>query len=480
MIDNTYSSVDTSNLEKDYDNHNRNSFRNRMSNTDNEGHYKHIYATKPSGKFYNIRTILSWLYLAIFIGLAFIKINGQPLLQINIPEGKFIVFSKIFWPQDFFVFAVGMLAAIVFIALFTVIFGRLFCGWVCPQTIFMEMYFRKIEWLIDGNPSQQKRLKEAPWTGRKIFKRLLKHSIFLLFSFIIANTFLAYIVGVDHLFAMMKNPGGYLGTLIGLIVFSLVFYAVFAFVRDIVCTTICPYGRLQSVLFDKDTMLVAYDYKRGEPRGKAKKQQEHNLGDCIDCNKCVVVCPTGIDIRNGVQMECVGCTACIDACDDIMLKVNRPTGLIRYASENEIENGKKFHFNAKVMGYSLILIVLIALMAFLIASGKSIDTNITRAAGQLYTEQSNGQLSNLFNAKIINKTNKELPYTLKLENIKGEIVKVGKTQNTLQPETMEEITFFINIDKNEIKKRKTEVVVGVYSGNDLIEKVKTTFLGPFK
>lgn len=469
------------NLEKDYDNHNRDLFRNRMSNTDNQGHYKHVYATKPFGKFYNIRTVLSWLYLGIFLGLPFIKVNGQPLLQLNIPEGRFIVFSKIFWPQDFFVFAVGMLAAIIFIALFTVIYGRLFCGWVCPQTIFMEMYFRKIEWLIDGTPAEQKRLKDAPWTGKKIFKRVLKHTVFFIFSFIIANTFLAYIFGVDELFAMMKNPADNVGLLIGTLVFTFFFYAVFAFVRDIVCTTICPYGRLQSVLFDKDTMQVAYDYKRGEPRGKAKKKETQNLGDCVDCNKCVVVCPTGIDIRNGVQMECVGCTACIDACDDIMVKLNRPKGLIRYASENEIAHGKKFKFNSpKVIGYSLILIVLLALMSFLIASGKSIDANITKAAGQLYTEQPNGKITNLYNAKVINKTNKQLPYSFKLENIEGEIVKVGDDKGLLQPEKLHEITFLINIDKEKIKGRKTEIEVGVYSGNEKVETVKINFLGPFK
>ena len=469
------------NLEKDYDNYNADHFRNRMSNTDKEGNYKHVYATKPIGRFYNIRTITSWLYLGIFLALPFIKVNGQPLLQLNIPEGRFIVFSKIFWPQDFFVFAVGMLAAIIFIALFTVIYGRLFCGWVCPQTIFMEMYFRKIEWLIDGTPAEQKRLKNAPWTAKKIFKRAFKHTIFFLFSFIIANTFLAYIFGVDELFAMIRNPGDNIALLIGTLIFTFVFYAVFAYVRDIVCTTVCPYGRLQSVLFDKDTMQVAYDYKRGEPRGKVKKKETQNLGDCVDCNKCVVVCPTGIDIRNGVQMECVGCTACIDACDDIMVKLNRPKGLIRYASENEIAHGKKFKLNSpKIIGYSLILIILLALMSFLIASGKSIDTNITKAAGQLYTEQPNGKITNLYNAKIINKTNKPLPYSFKLENIQGEIVKVGDDKGLLQPEKIHEITFLINIEKEKIHGRKTEVEVGVYSENKKVETVKINFLGPFK
>ena len=455
-------------------------FRNRMSNTDEKGKYKHVYASKPKGKFYNIRTILSYVYLLLFVGLPFIKVNGQPFILLNFPAGKFILFSKVFWPQDFFIFAIGMIAAIIFIALFTVIFGRLFCGWICPQTIFMEMFFRKIEWVIEGTPAEQKRLNAAPWTGKKIFKKTLKHVVFFLFSFIIANTFLAYIVGVDELYDMSKHPAANIGTLVALLAFTGVFYAVFAFVRDIVCTTICPYGRLQSVLFDKDTMQVAYDYKRGEPRGKVKKREENNLGDCIDCNRCVVVCPTGIDIRNGVQMECVGCTACIDACDEMMIKVNRPTGLIRYASENEIADKKKFHLNFKVKGYSFILLLLLGVMTYLIASGKSIDTNITRAQGQLYTEQPDGKITNLYNAKIINKTNKPQSYKMKVEGIDAEVKMVTDDKALLKPEAINEVTFFINIDKSKLRERKTDLLVGVYNDGELVETVKTTFLGPFK
>lgn len=455
-------------------------FRNRMSNTDEKGKYKHVYASKPKGKFYNIRTILSYVYLLLFVGLPFIKVNGQPFILLNFPAGKFILFSKVFWPQDFFIFAIGMIAAIIFIALFTVIFGRLFCGWICPQTIFMEMFFRKIEWVIEGTPAEQKRLNAAPWTGKKIFKKTLKHVVFFLFSFIIANTFLAYIVGVDELYDMIKHPAANIGTLVALLAFTGVFYAVFAFVRDIVCTTICPYGRLQSVLFDKDTMQVAYDYKRGEPRGKVKKREENNLGDCIDCNRCVVVCPTGIDIRNGVQMECVGCTACIDACDEMMIKVNRPTGLIRYASENEIADKKKFHLNFKVKGYSFILLLLLGVMTYLIASGKSIDTNITRAQGQLYTEQPDGKITNLYNAKIINKTNKPQSYKMKVEGIDAEVKMVTDDKALLKPEAINEVTFFINIDKSKLRERKTDLLVGVYNDGELVETVKTTFLGPFK
>src|SRR5690606_12945541 len=223
-----------------------------------------------------------------------------------------------------------MLIVMVCIVLFTAVFGRVWCGWTCPQTIFMELIFRRIEYLIEGDWTQQRKLNEGPNTDAKAWKKLLKHSIFLLISFAISNIFLAYIIGSDALFKIMTDPlEQHIGGFISIVVFTLVFYGVFAYVREIVCTTICPYGRLQGVLLDEQSMTVAYNEKRGEPRGKLRKgETDNDKGDCIDCNLCVQVCPTGIDIRNGIQMECVSCTACIDACDAVMEKIHKPKRLI--------------------------------------------------------------------------------------------------------------------------------------------------------
>ncbi|NUO02355.1 MAG: cytochrome c oxidase accessory protein CcoG, partial [Saprospiraceae bacterium] len=396
-------------------------------------------------------------------------------------EGKFILFSKIFWPQDFFIFAIGMITFIIFIALFTVIYGRLFCGWTCPQTVFMEFVFRPIEWLIEGSPSQQKKLNAGEWDTGKIIRKTLKHAIYLLISFVIAHTFLAYILGLDELVKVIKEPlADHIGLLSGLIIFTLLFYLVFAFVRDIVCTTICPYGRLQSVMFDKDTMQISYDYKRGEPRGKFKKNAERTEGDCINCLKCVQVCPTGIDIRNGVQMDCVGCTACIDACDEVMDAVHFERGLIRYASENEISTGQPFRFNNRMKAYTGLLVVLLGVMVFLVATRKTVDTYISRVKGQLYQEVEGGKISNLFDAKIINKTREEIPVTLKLEDLDGSIKLVGNQQMVLKKEAINEFTFFLEIPKEQIKKRSSTLRIGVYQGNEKIQTVKTKFLGPFK
>ncbi|MDA3613596.1 cytochrome c oxidase accessory protein CcoG [Polluticaenibacter yanchengensis] len=456
-------------------------FRNRASTVDEKGKRNWIYAMKPKGKLYSLRNYFSWFYFAIFFAMPFIKVNGMPFVLLNFVEAKFILFGKIFWPQDFFIFAVAMIVAIVSVVLFTVVYGRLFCGWICPQTFFMEMLFRKVEWAIEGTKSQQIKLNNSAWNTEKILKRGGKHIVFFILSFIIANTFLSYILGVDELKKIISEPISEHGLLFtGLLFFTTLFYVVYAFVREIVCTTICPYGRLQGVMFDKNTMQIAYDYERGEPRGKLKKNNTEIKGDCIDCMKCVHVCPTGIDIRNGVQMECVGCTACIDACNEVMFKINKPLGLIRYASENEIEKKEKFKFGSRLKAYTILLVALIGFMAALIVSRKSVDTFISRARGQLYQELPGNKYSNLYNAKILNKTNKEKDVAFKVENMPATIKLVSHHGVHLKSEAINETTFFIEIDMDKVLKRSTDLEIGVYENDQKIQTVKTTFLGPFK
>jgi cytochrome c oxidase accessory protein FixG len=455
-------------------------YRDRVASVTEEGERSWVYALKPEGKYYNARTVLTIVFLIFFFGIPFIKVNGMPLVLFNVLEGKFILFSKIFWPQDFFIFAIAMITFVIFIALFTVVYGRLFCGWVCPQTIFMEMIFRRIEWWIEGNPAKQKLLNKAPWNNSKIAKKSLKHLIFFAISFLIANTFLSYIFGIDKLLKIIEEPvADHLALFIGVIGFTFLFYGVFAFVREIVCTTICPYGRLQGVLFDKDTMLVAYDYERGEPRDKFNKKEVRTTGDCIDCHQCVNVCPTNIDIRNGTQLDCTNCTACIDACDFMMEKVGLPKGLIRYASENGIKEGKKLTFTPKIKAYSALLIILMVVLTALLITRKDIDASVTRVSGQLYQELPDNQLSNLYITKIINKTNKEIPVELKLENIKGEIKLIGKSGLILKKESVNQAEFFIKVDRNAINERSTKLIIGLYQNGKKTGTIKTNFLGPF-
>ena len=457
------------------------SFRGRISSVTASGKRNWIYALQPSGKLYTYRKYLAWACLGIFFILPFIHIRENPLFLINILDSRFILFGKIFWPQDFFILALGMIFFIVFIALFTIIYGRLFCGWVCPQTVFLEFVFRKIEWLIEGSPGRQRALDESSWTVEKIWKKSLKHFLFLIFSFLIAHTFLAYIIGIKAIWQMMKEPiSQNMGTLLSLTVFTLVFYGVFAFVREIVCTTICPYGRLQGVLFDKNTMQISYDYDRGEPRGRYKKAEPRASGDCIDCRKCVLVCPTGIDIRDGVQMDCVGCTACIDACDEVMDKVGFPRGLIRYASENEIAEKRPFAFTPKMKAYSGVLFILMCAMGFMILTRTEIDANISRVKGQLFQEVDENTLGNLFEAKIINKSLKEREVELRPEGIQGTVKLVGLPGFRLKPESVNDFTFFLQIPKSEIRKRSNPVTIGVYENGKKVQTIDTKFLGPFQ
>ena len=461
------------------------SFRDRIATVDEKGKRKWVFAQKPKGKFYNIRTWVSWGFFALFFALPFIKLNGRPLFLFNIPDAKFIIFGKIFWPQDFFIFGLTMVTFIIFIVLFTAAFGRLFCGWVCPQTIFMEMLFRKVEYLIEGDAAKQKILNKSSWTAEKIRKKLTKHVAFFLLAFIIANFFLAYIIGIDELKKIISEPvSEHFVGFMAILIFSAVFYGVYAFFREQVCTVVCPYGRLQGVLLDRNSMIVAYDYKRGEPRSKYKKGQtaELNTGDCIDCFQCVKVCPTGIDIRNGTQMECVGCTACIDACDKMMDAVDRPKGLIRYASENGIAEGKRLRYTGRMKFYTIILIVLTGLLSALLLSRKDIDGTIVRTRGQLYQERGTDSISNLYNIKIINKTIKNIPVTLKLEGDFGKtgyVQLIGTEKISLKEEDQASGSFFIVLPRNVIDKRKLKLKIGLYEGDKKVTSISTNFMGPF-
>ncbi|MBO9201900.1 MULTISPECIES: cytochrome c oxidase accessory protein CcoG [Niastella] len=456
------------------------SFRDRIATVDASGKRKWVYAQKPKGKLYSWRSWISGGFFLLFFALPFIYVRGRPLFLFDVTEAHFIIFGKVFWPQDFFIFGLAMVTFIVFIVLFTAAFGRLFCGWVCPQTIFMEMFFRKIEYAIEGNAAEQRLLAQAPWTGTKIFKKTSKHLVFYLMSFIIANFFLAYVIGIKELGKIITEPvSQHVGGLFSIMIFSGVFYGVYAFFREQVCTVICPYGRLQGVLMDRNSMIVAYDHKRGEPRGKFNKKVERDLGDCIDCNQCVKVCPTGIDIRNGNQMECVGCTACIDACNAIMDKINKPLGLIRYASENGIENREPLRFTGRMKLYSVLLTGLLGVLCVLLYTRKEIDATVMRTPGMLYQQRGADSVSNLYNIKVANKTIYKVPLQLKLEGIDGTIEIIGEHHAiAVKEEGQGDGTFFVVLPASSIHSRKQPISIALYNGNEKVDVIKTNFLGP--
>lgn len=455
-------------------------FRDKVATVDSKGKRIWIYPQKPQGKMHNRRLFATVLYLFLFFGLPFVKVDGHPIFLINILERKFILFGQIFWPQDFFIFALGMIVFIVFIALFTVVFGRVFCGWACPQTIFMEMIFRKVEYWIEGNANEQKLLNNAPWSTTKIIKKTTKIILFWLISFLIANTFLAYIIGVDELYKLVSEPlFNNLGSFSALILFTTIFFFVYLWMREQICTVICPYGRMQGVLLDRDSIIVAYDYKRGEQRGKFHKNETRTIGDCIDCNQCVRVCPTGIDIRNGTQLECINCTACIDACDKMMDAVNLPKGLIRFASEANIAEKRPWKFTWRMKGYSFVMVLLLGVLVWLLSSRSDVGVTLLRSSGQLYQEQPNNQYSNLYNYKALNKTFKNKTIELRPDNFKGKIVLVGETELNVPKDGTAAGTLFIYMNRADVKYRKTPLLLGVFEEGKRIATIKTSFLGPF-
>ena len=461
-------------------------FRDHIATTDEVGRRKWIYPRKVHGHYFRLRTWFSWLLLVIMFAGPFITIHGNPLLMMNIVERKFVVLGQIFWPQDMIIFAVSILVFFTGVIIFTAAFGRLWCGWACPQTVMMEMVFRKIEYFVEGDAHEQRLLAAAPWNGKKIFKRGFKYAVFFALSFLVGNVLLSYIIGWRALWAIIVDPPAqHLVGLTFMTLFSLLFFGIFARFREQACTFVCPYGRFQSALLDENSIVVAYDHKRGEPRApfkgelKSEARATAGYGECIACNQCAAVCPTGIDIRNGTQMECVHCTACMDACDNVMTKIGRPAGLVRYASLNNIERGEPIRFTPRLKGYCVVLGVLITLLGLLIFNRSDAEATLLRAPGSLFQQMPDGHYSNLYTLRLVNKTSRELPVELRLESPAGSITIMGGQDSiTLPAQKLTENSVLVELDPAAMKSGTTPVVIGVYCGDVKLQTLKTAFVGP--
>jgi cytochrome c oxidase accessory protein FixG len=461
-------------------------FRDSIGTVNEEGKRTWVFPKKPSGRYYKYRKWVSYVLLLFLLLSPFVKIDGHQFLMFNVLERRFIIFGFPFWPQDFHLFVICMIIGVIFIALFTVAYGRIFCGWMCPQTIFMEMVFRRIEYWIDGDRGAQMRLDRQAWNGEKIRKRVLKWTVFFIISFLIANVFLAYLIGGDRLVDNITDgPLQHQSTLVSLLIFTAVFYFVFAWFREQVCIIACPYGRMQGVLLDNKSIVVAYDHKRGEKeqgRKKFRKNEDRNTlgyGDCIDCFQCVHVCPTGIDIRNGTQLECVNCTACIDACDHMMEEVNLPKGLIRYASEDNIVKKAKFKFTPRLKGYTAVLVILTGVLTGMLFLRNELEANILRLPGQLYERKEGNIISNVFTYKLLNKTTVDIRNVhFELLSHPGRVILVSHENFEVPAEQRSEGTLFIEIDNKDLNGDKDKLRIGVYSGEELVETTNVRFLAP--
>lgn len=463
---------------KEIDPRDKEYYRDKISTVDSAGKRVWIYPKAPKGKFYSARSIVAVFLLALLFAGPFLTISGHPFLLLDFLGRRFYIFGIAFWPQDLHLFGIALITLVVFIVLFTSVFGRIFCGWICPQTIFMELVFRRIERWIEGGSKEQKKLSAAPWTVNKIFKKVLKSLIFFAIAFIIGNTLLAYIIGKDELFKIITEPvAEHTSGFTAMMIFSFIFFADFMFFREQSCILVCPYGRLQGVLLDEDSIVVHYDFGRGEPRGKGKRTEDSKFGDCIDCHHCVDVCPTGIDIRNGTQLECINCTACIDSCNTIMDKVSKPHGLIRYDSYNNIASGKKNIFNPRIIGYTTVLIVLLGVLSLLLALRKPIEATILRTPGTLYQEIVEDHITNMYNIKVVNKSYEKREISLRLVSPTDGVIRMV-SKLSLAADDLSESVFFIDIPKSSISNTRVPIIIEVLSDGTPNEIYKTAFVAP--
>ena len=464
------------------------SFRDSIGTIDDEGLRNWIHPKKPKGKYYNYRTILSIVLLIFFAVAPFFKVNGEQFMLFDVLGRRFHIFGRPFFPQDFYLLAIAVIVSLVFLVLFTVVYGRIFCGWLCPQTIFMEMVFRKIEYLFEGDRPKQIKLDRMPWNAEKIRKRGLKWVVFIIISLIITSIMLAYVAGSDYVINMWKNPFADIKSFIVYLVFTTVFFFVFTWFREQVCIIACPYGRLQGVMTDENTIMVTYDYKRGEgtagraPMRKNQDREAEGYGDCIDCKQCVQVCPTGIDIRNGTQLECINCTACMDACDAIMDSIGKPKGLIRYASKVSIEEGHSKIFTPRVKFYTVILTILLGVFVTLFAKRPAVELKVMRQRGLVYTELPNGQIRNYYNTTLINKSNRAFNklYLGLIGDKEGKIIMTGDEDLNLAKEEIKQFMIYVDYPKEKVRGEK-KIVFGIYTKDGkLLDKFKTVYIAPIK
>lgn len=455
-------------------------FRDSLGIVSQEGKRKWLFPQKPAGRFHRLRIAVTVILFALLFGVPFLRVDSHPLFLFNVIERKLILFGKVFGPHDFYLVGLMTIAAIVFVILFTVVFGRIFCGWICPQTVFLEMVFRKLDFLIEGDHRAQRRLRESPWTAVKLWRKCLTWAAYACVAFVVANVLLAHSIGIDALRALVTtSPSEHPATFGAVIGFSLLFYWIFAWFREQACILVCPYGRLQGVLLDSNSIVIAYDSLRGEPRGRLRHGGTAEHGDCVDCSQCVAVCPTGIDIRNGTQLECVNCTACIDACDAVMEKIGKSRGLIRYASANEISKRTPTRWTARMTGYTLVLVALIGVLSYLLAVRTDFDVTILRTPGMFFQERADGGISNVYDITVVNKTFADAELSLQLLSPQGSIEIIGGPLDA-KPQSVLEAKLMVVVPAGVLRALSTPVTLGVSSGGVTVQEIHTSFLGPVR
>jgi len=423
---------------------------------------------------------VAFVLIAVMFLLPWVKVGGMPAVLLQIPERRFAVFGHVFWPQDGFYLALLLIGLALSLFFFTALVGRVWCGWACPQTVFMEGVFRRIEEWIEGDRHARKRLDAAPWTAGKVGKKAAKHALFLFVAALVSNTFLAYFVGGERLVGWVTEPPAEHWTAFLIMAITLaVFYFDFAWFREQFCVVLCPYARFQAVLTDAHTLQVGYDTVRGEPRGRpAGARAAAVLGDCIDCLKCVAVCPTGIDIRDGFQLECIGCARCIDACDGIMKRIGRPAGLIRYDSLMRLGGAATRILRPRVVVYSVLLIGVIAGLAYALEVRADTDMTVVRPPGAPFAVLPGGVVSNHFSVRILNRGAAGRAYRLALAGAPDARLITALNPVTVPAGEQERVEVFVDLARKQVPGGKLPLTLQVYDGSALAAESATTFLAP--
>ncbi len=440
-----------------------------------DGSRNAIHPADVKGRYQRRKKIVWSILVAVYVVLPWLKVGGHPAVLLDIPNRAAYLFGWTFNAQDFYL-AFFVVSGIGFgLIVLSAMFGRIWCGYGCPQTVFLEGFYRRIERWIEGNATQRKKLKQSAWNAVKIAKRGTKWAIFLVLSLLLSHTFLSYFMGARTVLeAVTSPPGEHPTAFLFVAAFTAIIYFDFAWFREQLCIVICPYGRLQGVLYDQDTVNVTYDHTRGEPRGKYTKQER---GDCIDCFRCVAVCPTGIDIRNGTQLECIGCANCIDACDEVMTKVGQPTGLIRYDSMRGVEEKQHRFVRPRLFLYAAFLLAGVVAFSIGVATRTPFEANVLRTPGAPFTVDGD-QIRNTFQIHLANKQPHELTWVLEPVSMDGVEFVMPISRLTLPTLADRELPLVVEIERSHWRPgMKVQVRVRA-EGTDLERTIEVPLQGP--
>ena len=459
----------------------------RLGTTDENGWRVYIFPASVQGFFRKWRNVTQAILVLLFLIAPWIKIGGVQSILLDIPRRQFAFFGFTFWAHDtpilFFVIFIACLS----LAFVTAIWGRVWCGWACPQTVFIDGVFRRIETWVVGNHLKQIKLAKAPWSKEKLIKYSIKWFLFLTAGLIISHSFMAYFVGSDRLWPMItSSPQDNWLAFVFMFSFTAILIFDFAWFREQFCFIMCPYGRIQSLLMDDTSLAVIYDEKRGEPR-RQKSVTKEEQGDCVSCGRCIAVCPTGIDIRRGVQMECIACTACIDACDEIMEKVNKPKGLIRYDSVVGMQGKKKSIFSLRLYVYITFLAVSIFGLIYAVASKNSIDITILRGNDKPFEKLANTDFyTNHYKLVVKNRTfsEQEVSYQLDVAEKEAKLIAPMNPLNLAAGE-QKRVSFFIQFKKGLTQGKGSVLLpmIMIFTGSSDVEKSifkEVSVVGPHK